>query len=82
MLDLDEMREEFSRHLAANTDQRWRLDASLAHVVTLAYRRGMEESPAMSLARDILDPEMYGHAVTEEVRDAARRVVMNAGIER
>lgn len=28
-----------------------------------------------SLARNLLDPEMYGHAVTAEIRNAARRAL-------
>jgi len=31
--------------------------------------------PFERLARDLLDPELYGHAVTVEVRNAARRAL-------
>lgn len=34
-----------------------------------------KHSPADRLVRDLLDPEMFGHAVTEEVRDRARAVI-------
>ena len=38
---LDDMREEFARFLGADPAARYRMDAALAHVVTIAYRRGM-----------------------------------------
>ena len=44
MLDLDAIRAEFAAHLAANSGQRWRLDASVAHVVEIAYRKGLEDA--------------------------------------
>lgn len=43
MLDLDAIRAEFARHLAANSGQRWRLDASVAHVCEVAYRQGLAD---------------------------------------
>lgn len=45
MLDLNEVRREFSAHLAADPT-RWRMDSALAHVVTLAYRQGLEDGKA------------------------------------
>ena len=36
---------------------------------------GNDLNKAMSLIRDLLDPEMYGYAVTAEVRDRARLVL-------
>lgn len=43
---LDDMREEFAKFLAADPAARYRMDAALAHVVTLAYRAGMEDGKA------------------------------------
>ena len=40
---LDDMREEFARFLAADPAARYRMDAALAHIVTIAYQRGMED---------------------------------------
>ena len=44
---------------------------TLAQAVT-KWNRG---ALAKRLCHDMLDPEMYGHAVTQEVRDAARRAL-------
>ena len=59
MLDLDEIRAEFARHLMENTAQRWRLDASVAHVVRLAYEKGMADAmsnPASVLSGSLTNP--------------------------
>ena len=45
MLDLNKIREEFAAHLAADPT-RFRMDSALAHVVTLAYRKGLEDGRA------------------------------------
>ena len=37
--------------------------------------RGAAKQEADRLMRDLLDPEMFGHAVTQEVRDRARAVL-------
>ena len=42
-LMLDDMREEFARFLAEDPAGRFRMDAALAHVITLAYRAGVED---------------------------------------
>lgn len=36
---------------------------------------GVSADPLVALARDLLDPERYGHAVTAEIRAAARRAL-------
>lgn len=43
-LMLDAMREEFARFLSADPAGRFRMDAALAHVVTLAYQRGIADA--------------------------------------
>lgn len=48
MLDLDDIRAEFARHLAANAGQRWRLDATIAHVCEIAYRAGLADAERAS----------------------------------
>jgi len=45
-LMLDTMREEFARFLAEDPAGRFRMDAALVHVVTLAYRAGIEDGKA------------------------------------
>lgn len=40
---LDNMRAEFARFLADDPTARWRMDAALAHVLTLAYERGLDD---------------------------------------
>lgn len=42
MLDLNYIRQEFAEFLAKDPT-RWRMDAALAHVVQLAYQRGLED---------------------------------------
>ena len=42
-LMLDDMRAEFARFLAEDPAARFRMDAALAHVVTLAYQAGMAD---------------------------------------
>ena len=43
MLDLNQLRAEFSRYLNENTATRWGLDAALMHVCRLAYEHGLRE---------------------------------------
>lgn len=45
-LMLDEMRAEFAHKLAEDPAARFSMDKALAHVVTLAYQKGMEEGIA------------------------------------
>lgn len=40
---LDNIRAEFARHLANNPASRFRMDAALVHVVTMAYERGLDD---------------------------------------
>ena len=42
---------------------------------------GHDHVPAVKLCHDMLNPESYGHAVTGEVRDAARRAPGRQPIE-
>jgi hypothetical protein len=42
-LMLDNIRAEFARFLADDPTARWRMDAALAHVVTIAYERGLDD---------------------------------------
>jgi len=46
MLNLDDIRKEFAAFLADNAKARWRMDAALAHVVTLAYEKGIADGKA------------------------------------
>jgi len=46
MLDLEEVREEFSKFLALDPKAKLRLDAALGHVALLCYQRGMEDAAA------------------------------------
>ena len=41
---LDEIRAEFARHLSEDPAGRWRMDAALAHVATMAYRNALAEA--------------------------------------
>lgn len=41
---LDEIRAEFARHLSEDPTGRWRMDAALAHVATMAYEKGLEDA--------------------------------------
>jgi len=43
MLDLNQMRAEFSKYLVEHTHTRWGLDAALMHVCRLAFEAGLRE---------------------------------------
>lgn len=43
MLNLDDMRYEFAEFLGKDATARWRMDAALAHVITLAYYKGFKD---------------------------------------
>jgi hypothetical protein len=85
-LMLDAMRAEFANYLNAEPHGQRSIDDALRHVLTMTYQRGLHDAktaPAGALVRlatDLLDPEMYGHAVTQEVRDAAKRAIRLTGI--
>jgi hypothetical protein len=82
-LILDSMRAEFARFLADDPTGHNRMDKALARVLTLAYERGLDDGrldaadfrDAVALVRKLLDPEGFGHAVTQEVRNEARRAL-------
>jgi len=40
-----------------------------------------EKEAMKKFLKDLLDPEMYGHAVTAEVRDEARKLLGMAPVE-
>lgn len=44
MLMLDQIREEFAKHLSEDPTGRWRMDAALAHVATMAYEQGLKDA--------------------------------------
>lgn len=46
-----------------------------ARLTDATVLQGAEHVPALALAKDLLDPEMYGYAVTPEVHNRARRVL-------
>jgi hypothetical protein len=43
MLMLDTMRAEFARKLAEDSSVRFSMDKALAHVITIAYERGLDD---------------------------------------
>ena len=43
MLLLDDLREQFATFLLANAKAKFRMDAALVHVVTLAYEQGLKD---------------------------------------
>jgi hypothetical protein len=49
------MREEFARFLAEDPAGRFRMDAALAHVITLAYRAGIKEGEKVARVPDVSD---------------------------
>lgn len=52
-LMLDAMREEFARFLAEDPAGRFRMDAALVHVITLAYRAGVKEGEKAARVPDM-----------------------------
>jgi len=62
---LDDIRAEFARFLAEDPAARFRMDAALAHVITLAYWAGVKDgADAVSLAPNV---EVAGLAAAQEV---------------
>ena len=47
-LYLDDIRKKFAEHLTSNSSTRFSMDKALAHVVTLAYQRGIEDAEMRS----------------------------------
>lgn len=48
---LDDIRAEFARYLTADPSAKFRMDAALAHVVTLAYQRGLDDGTQLDVSR-------------------------------
>lgn len=48
MLDLDNLRDEFSRYLVDNTGQRHSMDGALMHVCRVAYEQGLADGHALT----------------------------------
>lgn len=46
---LDDMRAEFARFLTEDPAARFRMDAALAHVITVAYERGLVDGRAAAV---------------------------------
>lgn len=71
-LILDDMRREFAQFLADDPATRWRMDAALAHVITLAHQAGLGDAQAMeakiAAALEALNNPMLEH---HEARSAA-----------
>lgn len=57
MLDLNEIRAEFATFLAEDPT-RFRMDAALAHVVTMAYQRGVADGVIQAQA---VSPPLVSH---------------------
>lgn len=50
-LMLDDMRAEFARFLTEDPAARFRMDAALAHIITIAYQRGLDDGKAVESER-------------------------------
>lgn len=48
---LDDMRSEFARFLTEDPAARFRMDAALAHVITIAYEHGLDDGKASERER-------------------------------
>ena len=53
MLLLDDMRAEFARFLADDTNGKHRMDAALARVVTMAYEKGLQDGAAVVAINEV-----------------------------
>lgn len=77
-MDRDETSQETAAVLIAMEDEFDRLQRAVG-LKDAALRQAMADverlRPCERLARDLLDPERFGHAVSAEIRDAARRVL-------
>ena len=54
MLDLDEVRKAFADHLSNDPSGRWRMDSALAHVATLCYQRGIDDTKGSRYAAALI----------------------------
>jgi len=66
MLDLEEVREEFSRFLAEDPRAKLRLDAALGRVALMCYERGAADAKSEQLVPHKYEYREYGYALTEE----------------
>jgi hypothetical protein len=80
------VRQAFAQHLAEHQS----IDKALAHAITVAYERGLDDGrrsqapvmyddAALRLLAEIVSPDGFGYAVSDEVRRAAGRVLSGAG---
>lgn len=70
MLDLNQIRADFSAHLGAHANRRHSLDAALMHVVERAYQKGL--SDALSLPPVLADaPAHLDAGIPDLVRSQA-----------
>lgn len=75
MLNLDDMRREFASFLAESPESRWRMDAALAHVLTLAYNAGVEDGRTVADRNtdlSIAPTNTSGHATKTEAAGAVQ----------
>lgn len=49
MLDLNHLRDEFSRYLVDNTGQRHSMDGALMHVCRVAYEQGLADGHELAV---------------------------------
>ena len=63
MLLLDDIREQFATFLLANAKAKFRMDAALVHVVTLAYEQGLKDGA-----------KLMGHIHAQSEMEATRGV--------
>lgn len=66
---LDDMREEFARFLGADPAACFRMDAALAHVVTIAYQRGLEDGALDAAPQGTRAPEFDEHGLSASDKD-------------
>ena len=77
MMMLDEMLAEFARHLGEQSGTRFSMDKALAHVVTMAYERGMADGRAQVEIDELraVDDRLQHHIETTRLRMAAMSVL-------
>jgi hypothetical protein len=73
-LMLDTMRAEFARFLADDPQGRFRMDKALAHVITLAYERGLDDGRRAAIFDHPVAPTRGAPGTTERsfVEEAGR----------
>ena len=77
MMMLDDMRAEFARHLGEQSGTRFSMDKAMAHVVTLAYEKGLADGRAQVQIDELraVDDSLNLRAMNVRMESLLRRML-------